>query len=220
MSSKTLTPRAEAYLATMIERAEARRVMLEELGAIGMAMSREIATRWIDGPYHPEPRNDPARAFAAVSRSVRLTLAQQVRIDTQVLAWCNGEVACDAPMARRVRVGGTPTDQEDRAQPHADAADRDYESLIEHDPIEGSDFPPSPEVGTADLRRPAASRVGETRADGSLDAGPSERPNTPAPHTSPAPHPAPALTAGVALSTSGEGGSSVSAYFGAARAPP
>ena len=62
--------------------------------------------------------------------------------------------------------------------------------------------PPSPEVGRADSRRPAASRVGGRRDDGSLG----EPPEGVTPDTSPSPHPAPACRRESALPTSGEGG--------------
>jgi hypothetical protein len=40
---------------------------------------------------HPEPRHDPCKGFALVSRAVRLTLAFEGRIDADILAMRKGE---------------------------------------------------------------------------------------------------------------------------------
>lgn len=76
--------------AAVIARAERRRAMLEHLAEVGTALADEIAKRFIDGPYYPEPRNDPGRSFAAVSRAVRLTLALEGKLDEQIVALRNG----------------------------------------------------------------------------------------------------------------------------------
>ena len=54
------------------------------------AIARAERRRGIEGPYHPEARHDPGRAFAAASRAVRLTLMLEARIDEQILALRNG----------------------------------------------------------------------------------------------------------------------------------
>ena len=62
-------------------------------------------------------------------------------------------------------------------------------------------IPPSPEVGRADSRRPAASRVG-----GWCEAGDLDDFEATVPETTPSPHPALACRRESALPTSGEGG--------------
>ena len=74
-----------------VARAEARRAVLERLTEIGMELAEEIRERNVKAPLHPEPRHDPGRAFAHVSRAVRLTLAFAARIDADILALRNGE---------------------------------------------------------------------------------------------------------------------------------
>ncbi len=60
---------------------------------MGMALAREINQRFIEGPHRPEPRPDPSRAFAAVSRAVRLTLILEARTEKQILAWRKGDLS-------------------------------------------------------------------------------------------------------------------------------
>ena len=85
---------------------------------MGMALAREINQRFIEGPHRAEPRPDPSRAFAAVSRAVRLTLILEARTEKQILAWRRGDLASldalepepflaprfDSPAERRARV--------------------------------------------------------------------------------------------------------------------
>ena len=84
-------PPTDASLDAPIAHAERRLAMLERLAEIGMALAEEIGARNVNAPYHPEPRHDPARSFAAVSRAVRLTLALEVRIEAALVALRNGE---------------------------------------------------------------------------------------------------------------------------------
>ena len=173
MSSTPLTPAATAHLAMMIARAERRRAMLEAMAEVGAVFAKEISVRMIDGPYHPEPRHDPGRAFAAVSRSVRLTLALETRIDERLLGLHNGDVLPAEPEAwgtAPVPRGARETRNSAEGWGFGGEAGShrfDRESLVE---TECGDFgiaPPSPEVGRADSRRPAASRVGVRRDVGS-----------------------------------------------------
>ena len=96
---------ADPHTIAAIERAEARRAVLERLVEVGMELVEEIRGRNVKAPYHPEPRHDPARAFAHVSRAVRLTLAFAGRIDAEILAMRKGEIvappkrAADKPAA-------------------------------------------------------------------------------------------------------------------------
>jgi len=57
------TPTPGADRAADIERAEWRRGMLEELAVVGMALAKDIATRLMESPYHPELKHDPGRSF-------------------------------------------------------------------------------------------------------------------------------------------------------------
>jgi hypothetical protein len=82
-------PRPDALVAAAIARAERRREKLEELSTLGMGLAREFAGRAERMPEDAEPRHDPARAFASVSRAVRLTLAHEARIDPEILALGN-----------------------------------------------------------------------------------------------------------------------------------
>ena len=112
------TPSPDPRLAVALARAERRLDLLQELAGMGMALARELNQRFIEGPHRPEPRPDPARAFAAVSRAVRLTLILEARTEKQILAWRRGDLASidalepepflaprfDSPMKRRERV--------------------------------------------------------------------------------------------------------------------
>ena len=95
----------DPHVAAAIARAEARRAVLERLVEVGMELVEEIRERHVQAPLHPEPRHDPARAFAQVSRAVRLTLAFAGRIDAEILAMRKGDVvsppkrAMDKPVA-------------------------------------------------------------------------------------------------------------------------
>ena len=152
----------------MIARAERRRASVEALANVGMALSKEIAVRLIDGPYHPEPRHDPGRSYAAASRSVRLTLTLEAKVDVQILALCSGDdVPNDAPLRRGPGASVEPAAGDEIGEPtsHPDA---DRENLVDRETPDVRPLPASPEVGRSDSRRPAASRVGGGRAAGSV----------------------------------------------------
>jgi hypothetical protein len=74
-----------------IARAEHRRTKLERLSDIGMELAEEIRERNVKAPYHPEPKHDPSRGFANVSRAVRLTVVLEGKIDGEILAMSKGE---------------------------------------------------------------------------------------------------------------------------------
>ena len=85
-----------------ITRAELRRAKLERLSDIGMELAEEIRERNVQAPLHPEPRHDPCRGFALVSRAVRLTLAFEARIDADIIAMRQGKpTSFDRPVAAR-----------------------------------------------------------------------------------------------------------------------
>ena len=76
----------EFHAADAVASAELRLAMLRRLAAIGMRMAEEIGTRMIESPYHPEPRHEPGRAFATLSRGIRLTLVLQTRVEREIIA--------------------------------------------------------------------------------------------------------------------------------------
>jgi hypothetical protein len=121
MSSAVATTEVlDPHVAAVIARAEARRVVLERLTVIGMELVEDIRARNVQAP---EPRHDPARAFAAVSRAVRLTLAFAGRIDADILAMRNG----DAASPSRSSAGSRPAAAPKRA---ADKPDFAYPSTL------------------------------------------------------------------------------------------
>ena len=100
MSSTPCAPETlDPHVVAAIARAEARRAVLEKLTEVGMELVEEIRDRNVKAAYHPEPRHDPARAFALVSRAVRLTLAFEARIDAEILAMRKGDVIAPAKRA-------------------------------------------------------------------------------------------------------------------------
>ncbi len=155
MYSTPRTPEATANLTAMIARAERRRAMLEELADVSMALSKEIAVRMIDGPYYPEPRHEPGRAFAVVSRAVRLTVALEAKVDRQIFAMCNGEVPAE-PETARARSPADRSSPDDRSTDFGRRGS-ESESLVESE----HEVLPSPEARREDSRRPAASPVGD-----------------------------------------------------------
>ena len=124
----TPTPNTDPRLAVALARAERRLELLQELAGMGMSLARELNQRFIEGPHRPEPRPDPARAFAAVSRAVRLTLILEARTEKQILAWRKGDLSSlrelepepflaprfDSPAGRRERVRDCVADVIDR----------------------------------------------------------------------------------------------------------
>ena len=201
MSTKpALTPKAAAHLANMIERAERRGAILADLVHVCETLSKKLARDMMDGPFHPESRHDTARAFDVVTRSLRLTLAMEDRVDRQLFALHNGELPV-APARRKEAGGGASApavsaeaqpeparsagSESDREAPDSERCESERESLIEREfevfRVSGDvdadidairerlgRLPPSPEVGRADSRRQAASRVGDGRGAGSL----------------------------------------------------
>jgi hypothetical protein len=109
---------SDPRLAVALARAEWRLEMLQELAGMGVSLAREISQRFIEGPHRPEPRPDPSRAYATVSRAVRLTLILEARTEKQILAWRKGDLSSlhalepepflaprfDSPVKRRERV--------------------------------------------------------------------------------------------------------------------
>ena len=91
MSSENTTPKSDPLLAAAITREERRRGMLERLSDLGMALTERLTEKALAAPADAEePRLDPARSFALLSRAVRLTLALEARSDERILALRNG----------------------------------------------------------------------------------------------------------------------------------
>ena len=100
-----LTPSPDPHTSDHIARAEHRRAKLEALSDMGMVMSKKICFRWVDGPYHPEPRHDAGKSFAAVSRAVRLTSTLEARVDDHILALRKGVLPAVKPWGPAVTRG-------------------------------------------------------------------------------------------------------------------
>jgi hypothetical protein len=112
----SVTP--DSHVADAIARAELRRAQLERLVVIGMELAEEIREPNVQSPLRPEPRREPCRAFATLSRAVRLTLAFAARIDVDILAMRNGQLpsrpTARAPAAPDAPVfGAAPTESAD-----------------------------------------------------------------------------------------------------------
>jgi hypothetical protein len=92
--SETTCPDSESdpNRAAVIAHAERRRAMLQELGQVSLVLSKKLARDMMDGPWHPESRHSPARAFDIVTRSLRLTLVLEAKMEAQVVALCNGKM--------------------------------------------------------------------------------------------------------------------------------
>ena len=80
----------ESAAPAAIASAERRLAMLGRLAELGMQLAETLAARAVAEPKDPEPRHDPARSFAQVSRAVRLTLALEARIEQDLAALRDG----------------------------------------------------------------------------------------------------------------------------------
>lgn len=106
--------------AAAISGAEERLAMLRRLASLGMRLAEEVVERAVNSPYHPEVHHEPARAFATVSRAVRLTLVLQAKAEAILLALCNGKSpAVDAGFDLRPNRSGETA----RAAPHGVSPD-------------------------------------------------------------------------------------------------
>ncbi len=84
----------DPHLADALAQAERRRAMLQELAEIGMNLARDVGAHAAAAmsAINEDNGGDPTRAFATVSRAVRLTLAMEARNDAHILALRNGRV--------------------------------------------------------------------------------------------------------------------------------
>ncbi len=102
--TSTLAPPAASAVADAIARIEERRDALDRLAAKGMEMLERIAAGEVVEIAGRKPFADPARAFAVISRAVRLCLALASRLDEELIALLRGgpipKLAILAPEAR------------------------------------------------------------------------------------------------------------------------
>ena len=84
----------DPHLADALAQAARRRAMLAELAEIGMNLARDVGAHAAAAmsAINEDNGGDPTRAFATVSRAVRLTLAMEARNDAHILAFRNGRV--------------------------------------------------------------------------------------------------------------------------------
>ncbi len=144
-------PAAVAPETDAIARGERRRAKLERLSDIGMELAEEIRERNVKTPYHPEPKHDPARAFAAVSRAVRLTIVLEAKVDAEIVALRNGE-AMSSPNSVRAKPRGAAARETNDVETARES--RDCENLVDR---EADDFG----FVTSDLAQSSLPRSGE-----------------------------------------------------------
>jgi hypothetical protein len=84
------TPPAAALVADAIARIEERRDVLDRLARKGMEMVERLAAGEDVEIAGRKPFADPARAFAVISRAVRLCLALGCRLDQEIIALLRG----------------------------------------------------------------------------------------------------------------------------------
>jgi hypothetical protein len=126
------------FRAAVIADAATRLAMLRRLGDLGMRLAEDVIERAISSPYHPETKHEPARAFATVSRCVRLTLVLQVKMEARLIALRNGATLSvdDAAGTRATRGNGaavTRTASDDSLDDTANGSDRSTETLRERE---------------------------------------------------------------------------------------
>src|SRR5579875_2808111 len=103
---------SDPNIADALAQAERRRAILGELAELGLYLARQVSAHAAAAmsAINEDNGGDPTRAFATVSRSVRLTLAMEARLDAQILALRNGKTpagwggTCPAPP----RTGSSP----------------------------------------------------------------------------------------------------------------
>ncbi len=83
-------PPTAALVADAIARIEARRDALDRLADKGMEMTERLAAGEVVEIAGRKPFADPARAFAVISRAVRLCLALASRLDEELIALLRG----------------------------------------------------------------------------------------------------------------------------------
>lgn len=138
MTSSATLPDDPDLRPAVIADAATRLKMTQRLAELGMSLAEEVCERAINSPYHPEPKHEPARAFANVSRSVRLTLVLQEKIEARLIALRNGAALfTEAGGAVRAKCGNgggeRPAAPDDIRDERADGSDSSRESLRERE---------------------------------------------------------------------------------------
>jgi hypothetical protein len=114
----------DPHVAAAIARAERRLAMLERLSEIGMNLVEQIGAHAAAAmaAANEDRGGDPGRAYAVVSRAVRMTLALEARFESQILAMRRGELpamrgvrAPTAELEAAISVAKTPDSRRDRA---------------------------------------------------------------------------------------------------------
>ncbi len=94
MSPHSADPASDPHIAAALAQAERRRIRLVELGEIGINLACGVGAHAAAAmsAINEDNGGDPTRAFATVSRSVRLTVAMEARVDAVILALRKGRM--------------------------------------------------------------------------------------------------------------------------------
>jgi hypothetical protein len=93
-------PSPDPRVAQALDAAERRLVMLERLADMGMAVAAAVKEAVVEFPHRPGSGPEGARAFAQISRAVRLTVMLAARTEKSILAMRKGELGLEALAAR------------------------------------------------------------------------------------------------------------------------
>ena len=174
MSKPALAPSPDPRLAQALDAAERRLVMLERLAEMGMSVAAAVTEAVVEFPHRPGSGPQGARAFAQVSRAVRLTLMLAARVEKFILAMRKGEWGLEAALAAR-DLADPPGTRADRVRAavtpalEREAADReDAEVLRRRLDTRLAD----PDGAAAFLSRPFHDCVKAICTDLGLDPGP------------------------------------------------
>jgi hypothetical protein len=127
MSTTILPPSPDPRLAQAVDAAERRLVMLDRLAEMGMAVATAVTEAVVEFPHRPGSGPQGARAFAQVSRAVRLTLMLAARVEKSILAMRKCDLGLEAALdaqaavdpaatrAERVRAAVTPAIEREAA---------------------------------------------------------------------------------------------------------
>ena len=157
--TSTLAPPSPSAVADAIARIEERRDALDLLARKGMDMVERLAAGEDVEIAGRKPFADPARAFAVISRAVRLCLALACRLDEEIIALLRGGpiptlaiLAPEAPAAAKAPVADCQTTSGPRARIaravdaviEAETGDREaverQRAYVQEHLIEGEDY--------------------------------------------------------------------------------
>ncbi len=125
-------------LAEALAHAERRRAMLERLSEIGMELAEQISRHRAAAmaAINEDNGGDPTRPFATVSRSIRLTLALEARVDAQILALRKGRLPAGWTLGFQIAPPVRRPCEPARSGEIADSLRPARENLTERDPFE------------------------------------------------------------------------------------